>query len=156
MGMSNKVELPSLEELREILEYNPETGELTRIYKSGKRKVVTCNGNSGILIKINRQQYVAHRLIWKLHTGEDPGELEIDHINHNRLDNSWSNLRLATSHQNSQNKIAKGIRRSRDKWRVEIQVARKKINVGTFTCPLIARLAYEDASRELRGEFSPA
>lgn len=38
-----------------------------------------------------RKNFMLHRLIWKLQTGEDPGA--IDHINGSRADNRWENLR---------------------------------------------------------------
>ena len=44
-----------------------------------------------ITVSLNNKTYYAHRIIWKMQTGEDPSI--IDHIDHNRSNNAWSNLR---------------------------------------------------------------
>jgi len=46
-----------------------------------------------------------HRIVWKLHFGEIPEGLVIDHINNNRSDNRIENLRLVTPLQNSWNRL---------------------------------------------------
>jgi hypothetical protein len=46
-----------------------------------------------------------HRAIWLYMTGELP-DREIDHIDLNKTNNRWSNLRLATHGQNSSNRPA--------------------------------------------------
>ena len=47
--------------------------------------------------------WFAHRLIWVWMTGEDPGDMVIDHINQDGLDNRWENLRKVTKSQNNAN-----------------------------------------------------
>jgi hypothetical protein len=51
---------------------------------------------------------------WYLHTGEDPGNLQIDHIDRNRSNNKFSNLCLANSTEdnlnNDTNKSKTGIK----------------------------------------------
>lgn len=43
----------------------------------------------------------AHRFIWSAFNGEIEGNLQVDHINNDRLDNSLENLQLMTSSENS-------------------------------------------------------
>lgn len=47
--------------------------------------------------------YYAHRLVWALRHGRDPGDMQIDHRDRDRGNNRPSNLRLATPTQNAHN-----------------------------------------------------
>lgn len=47
--------------------------------------------------------YVAHRLVWALRYGRDPGDSQIDHRDRDKRNNHPSNLRLATVTQNAHN-----------------------------------------------------
>jgi hypothetical protein len=51
--------------------------------------------------RIFYQQVLAHRVAWKIMTGVDP--TEIDHIDGNRGNNKWSNLRDGTRSDNLRN-----------------------------------------------------
>ena len=44
--------------------------------------------NGYISIKLNGKEYQAHRIVWEMHKGKIPSGLVVDHINHNRTDNS--------------------------------------------------------------------
>lgn len=54
-------------------------------------------------ITINREQFLAHRIVYFLHFPEYDQSLEIDHMNQNKLDNSISNLRCVERNINSRN-----------------------------------------------------
>jgi len=95
------------EELKELFNYDSESGLFTRAKKQGSRgKVGDIAGskrNTGyITIKVKGKQYQAHRLVWLYMTGEFP-ESDIDHINHVRDDNRWENLRETSRVVNCQN-----------------------------------------------------
>ena len=95
-----------------------------------------------------------HRLIMKLEFG-DKGQ--VDHINHNTLDNRKSNLRIVTNRQNTQNKKnVKGYswNKSRNKWQAIIYVD-KAIHLGYFLNELDARQAYLDARKRYGFVESP-
>ena len=101
-------ELPPVELLRERFDYNPETGEITYRVRSGGEVAGSPAGwtaSSGYrYIKINRSSYKLHRIVWLLVYGEDPGEMEIDHIDRDKSNNRINNLRLADRISNCLNK----------------------------------------------------
>ncbi|RJP45482.1 HNH endonuclease [Candidatus Parcubacteria bacterium] len=158
----------SAERLREALHYDFDTGTWTWISAPHSRVPIGSRAGSldskGYLrIGIDGREYRSHRLAWLYMTGEWPPH-EIDHINLDKLDNRWRNLRLATGSQNQANKSlysnnrsgAKGVgwhRRSR-KWRAFIQKNGFQIHLGCFSAFEDARRAYEAAAEQLHGEFA--
>jgi hypothetical protein len=93
------------ERLKELFEYEEDTGRLRRIKARGRGKLgnyVTAMSEQGYLrVEIDNKNYLVHRLVYLYHFGEFPKLL--DHINTDKLDNRLSNLREATSSQNLHN-----------------------------------------------------
>jgi hypothetical protein len=96
--------------LRELLTYHPETGVFTR--NSTRRRWLAGEevGSSSKLhayyrLKVDGGYYPAHRLAWLYMTGEWPSEF-IDHIDRNRRNNVWKNLRDVTQTVNQYNVVA--------------------------------------------------
>ena len=158
-----KKPLPSQARLRELLDYDPLTGGL--VWKSGR------GGTTGIAgfdsdyrkITIDYEIYVEHRIIWMWMTGEDPGEMEVDHIDRDCSNNKWSNLRLATVSQNRSNVAArnktglpKGVFPNKTGYFARIQRNGKKHYLGNFSTPEEAHQAYCVAATDLHGEFAAA
>lgn len=90
-------QLPSVEALRAEFSYDPETGILLRnrygnIVKAGY--VSKWDGYVQVGFGGPGKLWMGHRLIWKMVTGDDPGDMQVDHINRVRHDNRWLNLRL--------------------------------------------------------------
>ena len=54
-------------------------------------------------IKIKEKIYRMHRIAWFLYYKQDPGPLQIDHIDRDKKNNKISNLRLVTHQQNQFN-----------------------------------------------------
>ena len=87
------------------------------------------------------RQYKAHRLVFAWHNGVFPAE-EIDHKNHDKLDNKIENLRAVSRAENNRNASLRfdsttgvcGVYwYKRDKkWMAHIQIDKKKINLGYF------------------------
>lgn len=77
----------------------------------------------------NRTSIYLHRLIVECPEGKD-----VDHINHNPLDNRKSNLRVVTRSQNNFNKrnINAGVSKFRNKWRARIKINKKEKHLGIF------------------------
>lgn len=114
--MPNIRQLPSADFLRSILSYNADTGVLTWKSRPGastsdrcfnaqfagkpvgsrsKRHLMACVKSP----EHGKQRYLAHRVIWKIVTGDEPPPL-LDHRNGDGTDNRWVNLRAATDSQN--------------------------------------------------------
>jgi hypothetical protein len=100
-----------------------------------------------------------HRFIMQAKPG-----IYVDHINHDTLDNTRSNLRLCTKAQNGANRRLNSTSTSgykgvtwvtrAEKWTAHIRVNYKLIHLGYYTTPVDAALAYDEVSRKLYGEFA--
>ena len=60
------------------------------------------DGNGYLHGTIFDVKHFAHRLVWAMQTGEWPSG-DIDHINGNRHENRWANLRSVTRQENRKN-----------------------------------------------------
>ena len=155
----------TLDRLKQVLRYEPETGFFYRILKSGTSLAGSiAGGKSGtgyILISIDNKQYYAHRLAWLYMTGEMPKKL-IDHKNMDKTDNRFENLREATYSQNIANKKHKsksGFKGvtwwERDKkWKAQIEIDGKNKHIGYFETPELAHKAYCTYQSQVAGEFA--
>lgn len=154
--------------LKEMLDYNPDTGMLQwRVRRNG----VKPEKDAGYImpdqgyrvIGIDRRVHKAHRLAWLWMTGEWPN-CQIDHINCDRADNRWANLRSASNSENQRNAGARSSNRvglkgahycsGRDRWRSKIVVNGKTTWLGTFKTPEDAHFAYSRMAAKLHGEFA--
>ena len=135
--------------LKSLYHYDPGTGIFTRVItingggKAGSEAgYIDSTGSGYHRIAINGYPYYTHRLAFLFMTGSMPYR-EVDHINHNRTDNRWSNLRCATKRENTRNVKMKinntsgitGVTWSKgtNKWRAQIQAGNKYIHLGCFT-----------------------
>lgn len=109
-------------------------------------------------------QFSLARVLWKLETGEDPGEFYIDHKDTDPFNNIFSNLRKASPSQNQHNKSlnknntsgVKGVywcTRAK-KWRGRILVGGKCVWSKNFAELEDAAREISRARAELHGEFS--
>jgi len=93
--------------LRELMDYNPETGDFTWKETRGPAKKGATAGspcNKGyIVIGIEGKVYKAHRLAWLYMTGDWPTD-QLDHRNRDKGDNRWANLREASNQENCLNR----------------------------------------------------
>ena len=157
--MSRKEYMPP-EQMREILSYDPASGELTWKFRSSewfKDGFRTAQGEAnswnakyagkraGYLAKIG-YRYIAlptgrvpeHRVIWAMVHGEWPDV--IDHIDGDKLDNRISNLRNVTQRVNMSNagmwshntsgQTGVMFDKRSSKWKSYIKVDQKMINLG--------------------------
>lgn len=165
MGTENEKFL-SLEELREVLDYNPETGKFTwkkRI--SDKCPVGVSAGsirNGRITITIYKRRYHASRLAFAMCYGRW-ADGQIDHINRDPLDNRIINLREATHSQNLANtkrrtdnttgyKGVTYIARIK-RFQAQLWAKNQKYNLGYYLSAEEAYEVYLAKAKELFGEF---
>lgn len=158
------------ERLRELFSYDPETGAFTRLVSTGDKvkigDIAGCiNGAGYWQISIDYKLYLLHRLAVLWMTGRWP-IAQVDHVDLERSNNSWVNLREATSTQNHANLPRsrantsgwKGVywRKNEKKWAAMIQHNYVRRHLGLFNCPAAAHLVYVIEANKAFGQFSRA
>lgn len=161
----------------EAFEYDKETGKLywkvrpqshfrtargrnTRNARYAGKEAGCINKFGRVEVRVGLLCWLAHRLIWLMHTGELPKI--IDHIDRDPTNNRIENLRVCTHSENLINsrkraagKIA-GVREVRPgTWVARMKVEGKQIHLGRFDSREEARQTYEKCVREKFGEFVP-
>jgi len=112
--------------LKDVLDYNKNTGIFIRKIASSNRCKVgdivgSLNTDGYLTVHIDGKSYSLHRLAFLYMTGFFP-ENNVDHINRNRADNTWENLRSASYIENNHNRCDNtelvGVRfeKRRNKW----------------------------------------
>lgn len=155
----------TVERLRECLSYDSETGIFVWKKLSGRRsKLGTRAGsfNTSIgyrVIGIDGRRHYEHRIAWILMTGKWPNS-DIDHINCDKSDNRWVNLREATMAQNIANigswrhntSGLKGAHWSKAAQRWSSRIGGR--HLGLFDTKEEAHAAYVTAAEEKFGQFA--
>ncbi len=117
-----------LERFKKVLTCDTATGKLTWIVSRGSAgagRIAGAIGPRGYRrISISGHHYWTHRLVWLFATGQWPRG-EIDHINHDKGDNSIVNLRDVAHCVNDRNLIKGrslpcGIEKIRNKYRARV------------------------------------
>ena len=152
--------------LKEILSYDPQTGNFVWLEHRGRVNkgdiAGTINHAGYVAINTHGKRYMAHVLAWLYMTGEWPAE-EVDHINGQRSDNRWTNLRAATRQQQQFNMPAhqdsrhgtKGVHLYKEKyWCAKIRLNGRQTHIGTFKTKEAAEEAYNKAAAEYQKEFA--
>lgn len=136
------------------------------IFGNTKRKIGDLAGyvtNEGyISVKVNRTTYLVHRLIYLMHYGVMPKQ--IDHIDGNPANNKIENLREVTGSQNCMNKkISKkntsGYKnvcfiKKINKWRVQIKFSGKTLSFGCFDNVELADLVAHEVRSKYFGSYA--
>jgi len=153
------------EQLKEVLNYDPNTGIFTWAKQVGQRGVIGKPAGSldkakgYISIKINRKKYAAHRLAWLYFYGYMPKDL-IDHEDGIKDNNRIKNLREANTSQNQHNQrkprkdntsgyLGVTFSKKSKKYTAKIRTNNIVKHLGMFTDPKLASEAYLTAKRQL-------
>ena len=155
----------TLEYLRTVLHYDPNSGVFTWLKSHHKSKVGKTAGyvaGGYLRITVATEKTQAHRLAWFYMKGEWPEGI-LDHRDNNPLNNVFKNLRRATRSQNKMNSRPmsdhlKGVTRyTRDptRWCAYICKDYKKRYLGIFDTEEAAHERYaEEAERVFGPEWA--
>jgi len=179
--------LPPLEVLRQLLRYEPETGKMFWRERgaqwfsdgghsaehiaarwnsryAGKEALITKDSFGYLAGRIFDSHYAAHRIIWAMAYGSDPGGLEVDHRDTNPSNNRLDNLRVATPSENCCNTKkrsdntsgSKGVSwaASRSKWDARVTFKGKTKVIGRFRCKAAAEIAVALERQRMHGAFA--
>lgn len=134
--------------------YDPGTGLMTL----NGVPVFVRDSNGYLIIKVGGRYLPQHRVAWKLMTGEWP-QAEVDHINRNRADNRWCNLREASKAQNAQNRAVhsnnrlkvRGVRQRKSDGLFEPRIMNKgkAIYLGVYSTIEEAMAARKEAEQRM-------
>lgn len=113
-----------------------------------------------VTVSGKRKNQRMHRLITNC-----PDGFDVDHINHDKLDNQKSNLRVCSTSENLRNqKMRTYAKSSRYKgvcfykqdgnWQAHIRLNGKRKHLGYFTNEIDAAIAYNNAAIAMFGEFA--
>lgn len=140
--------------VRELFDYSPDDGAL-RWRVSGPKRVVGAAAGSRqrigyIVIRVDGELHYAHRLAWLHVTGGWP-TASVDHIDGDKGNNRWANLRDVSHQANCRNQhraqgsagLLGAAKNSRSGcWRAIITVDGRQKHIGTFQSPEAAHAAY--------------
>lgn len=152
------------EELKRLLNYDPETGIFTwkeDRFSDREGKVAGCKHKltGYIQIKVFGKMYKGHRLAWLYVYGEFPTML--DHKNRIKHDNRIANLRVATRSENNFNVSlsnsttgVRGVCKYGKKYRAQIKKEGKHYYLGNYLTLEEAKKVWEEKAKELYGDFA--
>jgi hypothetical protein len=133
-----------------------------RILKAGRGK----NGYlSVVLCRVaGKKTHNVHNLVAREWVSNPDGKRCVDHIDNDKTNNNWENLRYATQAENGWNmkkhsdgsSVYKGVsyNKRRRKWTAQIHVNGAQKRLGAFTIEREAGEAYNAAAIEHFGEFA--
>jgi hypothetical protein len=168
---TGKSSMLTLERLREVLSYAPETGVWrwvvthSRCRPAGSRAGSIKKKTGYRVIQIDGVGYQSNRLACFYMNGEWPSG-DVDHRDRDRANDRWENLRPATRWQNHANRRLtdnlsgfKGVRLSSSKknpFRARISLGGITKHLGCYPTAEAAHAAYFKAAEEMFGEFARA
>ena len=160
----HRIKYPTQKQLLKAFSYDPRTGFVGHRLTHGRAVAGTRAGNVSTLgyrrVGYGGFVYFEHVIIWIIMTGTQP-KSDIDHVDRNKSNNAWNNLRIGTRQQNSANARSrrgsvglKGVARHGARYRAQIGVGYKSVHLGVFATPEMAHAAYCAAAKKHFGAFA--
>lgn len=170
--------LPPLERLNELLEvveipedkFGKWSGLVWKVKRNGTKGVGSVAGHplqattnperKDWKVGIDRVYYSASRLIYYMTTGEDPGDVQVDHEDQNWLNNNAWNLRLdvdgniqnvnkSKCRTNTSGVMGVSWHKWSGKWMARVFENGKPKHLGYFVCKIEAARVINDKWREM-------
>jgi hypothetical protein len=152
--------------INEYFEYK--SGELYWIKKPCSRIVIGTNAgslnkvNKRFYVRINKKRYLRSRLIFAMHYGYFPKE--VDHKDGNTLNDRIENLRACLPSQNQKNrKLQKNntsgfknivFDKRHNKWQIRLVINKIQRSLGLYSDIELAELVAIEARNKYFGEFA--
>ena len=141
---------------------NASTGKILKCRYRGKKK----NYLAVALYKDGKQtNYSVHRLVANEFIPNPENKEQVDHIDGNKENNTFTNLRWATNSENQINNrhprahhtsVYKGVslHKPSGKWISKITLNNHQIHLGLFSDEVLAAKTYDEKAKELFGEYA--
>jgi mRNA-degrading endonuclease RelE of RelBE toxin-antitoxin system len=160
--------------LRENFSYEKFSGRFTRLwpvigYRGGVMypagTLTGCLHKDGYrYMAISKRLFLEHRLAWLYVTGEWPA-CQVDHVDGNRSNNAWYNLRASTVQQNRMNSLGQKSRtnpypgvyrthKGNGRFAAQIKKDGEVMYIGVFDTAEDAYVARKSAEIELFGAYA--
>jgi hypothetical protein len=158
------------DQARALWTYDGQTGHLLWRSRATRRHLVGSiaghlNQKGYVVVGYGYRLWYAHRLAWLIETGSWPSG-EVDHVDNDKANNRWANLRDVPKSLNLANVPArrtntsgfKGVswKKSNRRWSASIQKDGRQRHLGYFDKPEQAHAAYIAAANELFGDCARA
>lgn len=141
-----KFKVLDISKLKSVLRYEPHTGLIywrSGVPKYGGTRALRSVSAKGYLVGgvLGVRGVMAHRAAWALMTGKWPSG-QIDHINQDKQDNRWENLRVVSNQENHRNvprpsnnttgRVGVYRTTSGRPWAAKIKIDGRMRHLGTF------------------------
>lgn len=165
--------LPPLERLNQLLKvveipeekYGVWSGLVWKVWRGGTAQAGSVAGSlrqhptspkrKDWRVSVDWVDYYASRVVYYMTTGEDPGDVEVDHEDQNWLNNNSWNLRLDVDgsvqpvnrpkqRSNTSGVVGVSWEKSRGKWVAKVRENGKKRHLGYFVCKAEAARVVND------------